>query len=120
MNTIIVPSKPDGLNYFLSNSYWENIRLGDKKISELKYIALYQSAPVCSITHYGVIEKIEKYEVYSYRGSTKYRIYFKLISDNLNIKLDDASNRKLIIQSPRYVEIKALLKATTLSELFRK
>lgn len=120
MNTIIVPSKPDGLDYFLSNSYWENIRLGDDKISDLKYIALYQSAPICSITHYGIIEKIEKYEIYSYRGSKKYRIYFKLIPKNLNIKLDDPANRKLIIQSPRYVNVEKLLKAKTLSELFKK
>ncbi|MGL5724388.1 hypothetical protein [Cetobacterium sp.] len=119
MDTIIVPSKPEGLNYFLREKNWENIRILEKKISEIKYIALYQSSPISKITHYGVVKNIEKYKSHSYRGTYKYRIYFSIISRPLDIRLDDPLNRKLIIQSPRYTSLEKLLKVNTISELLK-
>ena len=118
-NVIIVPSKPKGLDFFLKNHYWENLRLNKDKLNSLEYIAIYQSFPICKITHYGKITTFEEYEINSYRDKKRYRVHFNLINKHLNIFLEKETERKNIIQSIRYTNIHNLLTSSTLSKLFK-
>lgn len=119
MNVLIIPSKPEGLNYFQENKSWKNIRLEKKRIAEIEYIALYQAAPIMAITHYAKVKKIQEYtNEAKTRSNKRYIIEFEDIQNDINIVLDDRTNRKLIIQSIRYTSIEKLKKSKNLSELF--
>ena len=118
LDTIIVSSRPGGIEFFITKGYWENIRISDNKIKNIKYIALYQAITEKKINKLGKINKIEKYVVSPYKPP-KYRIFFTLLDIEVNVILDDTKNRKLVIQSPRYTNFDHLLKCKTLSELFK-
>jgi hypothetical protein len=72
-DTIVCPAHPDGFEReFLGRNCWWAIRLSRRIISHLKYIAIYVTAPVHQITHYGRIASIRPY-----RDSGKYIVKLK-------------------------------------------
>ncbi|WP_300621733.1 hypothetical protein [uncultured Fusobacterium sp.] len=115
-DTIIVPCRPEGVKFFY-NGFWENLSISKNKLEVLKYIALYQSVTEKKITVVGKIIKFEKYSISEFKPP-KYRVFYKILDKKLNVYLDDTKNRKLIIQSPKYVNFAKLLSCNTFSELF--
>lgn len=58
-DTIIVPAREMGFNtVFLGQNQWYDIRISQSRMRNLKYIAVYQVAPVSAITYYAKIKEI--------------------------------------------------------------
>lgn len=112
-DTVVVPAQEEGFKeVFLGNSCWYAIRIGGGKLTEIKYIAAYQTAPISAITHYAAIDSIE-----AYGDGGKYKLNFKSEAKEIEpIKFGDAKPGSL--QSPRYTNIGKLLSSKTVTELF--
>ena len=53
-NTLVCPAKEDGFKkVFLGEKVWYAVKLNPERIPDIKYIAMYQSAPISKITYYG-------------------------------------------------------------------
>ena len=70
-DTVVVPSHPKGFrDVFIETRCWLNLKIDKRRLSSIKYIAVYQTSPVSAITHYGRIEafkpanQIGRYNVY--------------------------------------------------------
>jgi len=87
-DTIIVPARKDGFDkVFLGEDRWYQIRLSEKRIEQLKYIAAYQVAPVSAITHIAKIKAIVPY-----KDSGKYEVIFEEPAQEIKqIRLGEAS-----------------------------
>jgi len=72
-DTLVCPAHKDGfIKEFLGKNRWYAIRLSKRAIPRLKYIAIYLTAPIRQVTHYGRIRKIKKW-----RKSGKYIVLLK-------------------------------------------
>ena len=116
LNTVVVAAREDGFEKeVIGNSQWYAIRIHASMLDKLKYIAIYQVAPISAITHYAEIASIEKW------GDTnKYILKFKEAAKAIGpISLDKEMGKKgLAPQAPRYTSFDKLLKAKKLSQVF--
>lgn len=72
-DTIVVPARKEGFEkVFLGENRWYAIRITEKRLGQLKYIAAYQSKPISAVTHIAEIDRIEPY-----KGTGKYMVVFK-------------------------------------------
>jgi hypothetical protein len=72
VDTVVVPAWEDGFNeVFLRENRWHQIRIHATMRPQLKYIAVYQVAPVSAITHVAPIRSIEPW-----KDSGKYVVNF--------------------------------------------
>lgn len=112
-DTVIVPAQEDGFKrVFLDENCWHAIRIGGGKLSELKYIAAYQTAPVSAITYYAEIESIV-----AYGDGGKYQLNFK--GKPIKIEAIPFGNSKQgSMQSPRYANLQRMLKSKTVKDIF--
>jgi hypothetical protein len=116
LNTVVVAAREDGFEKeVIGNSQWFAIRIHASMLDKLKYIAIYQVAPVSAITHYAEIASIDKWE-----DTNKYVLYFKDTAKAITpIPLDkDMGKKGLAPQAPRYTSIDKVLKAKKLSQVF--
>lgn len=113
-DTIVCPAREDGFKEaFLEEKAWWAVRIAEDKLDKLKYLAMYQVAPVSAITYYGEIDRIEP----SQKDPDKYRIFLK----DEPVKLDTAVERKkdhMQLQAPRYAKLESIKTATTLKEVW--
>lgn len=114
-DTIIVPAREMGFNtVFLGQNQWYDIRISQSRMRNLKYIAIYQVAPVSAITYYAKIKEIV--------DSDNVHGYKKIIIKGEPIKLEKpirlGDNTFLAPQGSRYTFISRLLNAFTLEDLF--
>ena len=114
-DTIIVPAREMGFNtVFLGQNQWYDIRISQSRMRNLKYIAVYQVAPVSAITYYAKIKEIV--------DSDNVHGYKKIIIEGEPIKLEKpirlGDNTFLAPQGSRYTFISRLLNAFTLEDLF--
>ena len=80
-DTIIVPAREMGFNtVFLGQNQWYDIRISQSRMRNLKYIAVYQVAPVSAITYYAKIKEIV--------DSDNVHGYKKIIIEGEPIKLE--------------------------------
>ncbi len=114
-DTVIVPAQEDGFkDVFLGENCWHAIRIGGGKLNEIKYIAAYQTAPISAITYYAEVESIE-----DYGDGGKYKLNFKGPARPIGpIKYGNAKSGSL--QGPRYTDLKTLLQAKTVKDIFGK
>jgi len=116
LNTVVVPAREDGFEEeVIGKNRWYSIRIHASMLDKLKYIAIYQVAPVSAITHYAEIASIDKWE-----DTNKYVLYFKDTAKAITpIPLDKEMGKKgLAPQAPRYTSIDKVLKAKKLSQVF--
>ncbi len=113
IDTLVCAAKEDGFkSAFLEKKARWAIRISKDKIDSIKYLAIYQVAPISQITHYWKIQSIEKYN-----DTDKYIVYFSSIHKlKVSIWLD--GNKHLKPQWPRYCTYKKLLSAQSLGQLF--
>lgn len=114
-DTIIVPAREMEFNtVFLGQNQWYDIRISQSRMRNLKYIAVYQVAPVSAITYYAKIKEIV--------DSDNVHGYKKIIIEGEPIKLEKpirlGDNTFLAPQGSRYTFISRLLNAFTLEDLF--
>jgi hypothetical protein len=70
-DTIICPAKEDGFQEaFLGEKARWSVRISKSRLDKIKYIAIYQVAPISAITYYGKVKRIELYE-----DQNKYKLY---------------------------------------------
>jgi len=112
-DTVVCAAFEDGFRHaYKENNAWWAIRLSQKAREQLKYLAIYEKAPIAHISHYAEIDRIEPY-----KDTGKYILYLKNKKRVKPIKL--SSNKKGVApQSPRYTTLNKLLKAKTISELW--
>ena len=114
-DTIVVPAKEEGFqSVFIGKNCWYAVRIGQKNIPKLKYIAVYQVAPVSAVTHLAELE-----EVVPYLNSGKMLLRFKSAAMALEnpIRLREGTVGSQP-QSARYTSRNKLLKAQFVDELW--
>jgi len=115
LDTVVVPAKEDGFKEtFIGEECWYQIRISAAMITKIKYIAVYQVAPISAITHVAEVDRIEKY-----KDSDKYILHFKNNATQIQkITLSGLTKGKSL-QEPRYTLYTKLMEATTLDDLWK-
>ena len=110
IDTMVAPAREEGFKrVFLGQKEWYAVRIASSVIPRLKYLAMYEVAPVSSIRWVGKIESIQSYE-----DTGKYRIYLSEINKIDPIKLGNPKNAPY---GPRYTTYELLQKAKDLGDL---
>jgi hypothetical protein len=113
-DTVVVPAQEDGFQEtFIGENCWHAIRISGGMRDRIKYIAAYRVAPVMAITHYAPVKRIE-----SYGDSGKYRLIFA--EPAKEIPLIPLGDTKSTMRGPKYTNLKKLLAAKSVAELFGK
>ncbi len=113
-DSLLCPANEEGFKEaFLEQRAWWALTLSKKKIPFIKYIAIYQAAPISRITYYGKIARIEPY-----KDTGKYKAFL----DGAPIKLEKpvglGENPHLAPQRAQYTSLKKILNAKTLDDVF--
>ena len=112
-DTVVCAAFEDGFKHaYKENNAWWEIRLSQQAREKLKYLAIYEKAPIAHISHYAEIERIEPY-----KDTGKYILYLKNKKTIKPIKLSTGKKGEAP-QAPRYTTLNKLLKAKTISELW--
>ena len=114
-DTLVCAAKDEGFRRaFIEQKAWWAVRLNPKSIPHIKYIAMYQVAPISQITHYGRINRIEPYE-----DTGKYILH--LDGDPIKLKrpVGLGKNPHLKPQGPKYAILENIRKANTLDDVFK-
>lgn len=114
LDTIVVPANKEGFeSVFLGENCWYAIRISSAMLDKIKFIAVYQTSPISSITYLAEVDKIEKY-----KDTNKYIVYFKGKAKKINpISLVEKGSVKAP-QAPRYTTYSKLKDANNLDEAF--
>lgn len=111
IDTIVCPAR--AINFksgFLDQKVWYAVRISSNIIENLKYLAMYEVAPVSAIRWAGNIQSIKPFE-----DTGKYKIYCSKIFKIGPIKLD---NQKYVPIRSRYTNFNLIQKAKNISEIF--
>lgn len=110
-DTIVVPAKKEGFEkVFLGENTWYSIRMREKYLSKIKYIAGYQVSPISAITHIAKVKEI----VPSHEDPKKYKIIFE--GKAKEIKPVPAGSKSKI-QGPTYCQSEKLYNSKDIDEL---
>jgi hypothetical protein len=111
IDTIVCPAREEGFQEaFIEQKAWWAVRIAVTIIEHLKYIAMYEVAPISAIRWAGKIQSIQPFE-----DTGKYKIYLSEIFEVGPIKLGIP---KLAPQGPKYTTFELLNKAKTLADIF--
>jgi len=111
IDTVIVPTTPRGFeDVFIDKNAWYPLELGKKRLTQLKYVAVYQRSPVSAITHYAKIGRIEKYQ-----DTNDFAIYFDGLP--IEIKPIKYNTGSVAPQKQRYTTLKRILSSKQLSDI---
>ena len=113
-DTLVCSAKEDGFNSaFLGEKAWWAVSIHEKRLPHIKYIAMYQVAPVSAITYYGEVDKIEHYE-----NTDKYKLYLKgePIELKKSVPLGEDIYKKP--QGPKYAKLSNIQNANTLDDVW--
>ena len=110
-DTIVCPAREEGFKEtFLGERRWYAIRISQKVIPKLKYIAIYVTGKVGHVSHYGRIKRIVPW-----KRSGKQVVNL----DGEPIEVGPIPWRKgVVIQSPRLTTFRKLKQASTLAGAF--
>lgn len=112
-DTVVCAALEDGFKRaYMENDAWWEIRLSQKARENLKYLAIYEKAPVAHISHYAEVDRIEPY-----KDTGKYILYLKNKKTVKPIKLSGKVKGEAP-QAPRYTTLSKLLSAKTVGELW--
>jgi hypothetical protein len=114
LDTVVVPAREDGFEkVFLGQDRWYQVRIHPSMISQLKYVAVYRTAPVSAITHYAPIRSIEQWE-----NTGKMVINFTEHAREVGpLKLTEGGKVRHL-QGLRYTNFAKLKNANSLDEAF--
>jgi len=113
-DTLVCAAQEDGFKgAFLKEKAWWAVRLNTQTIPFIKYIAMYQVAPVSKITYYGKVDKIEPYE-----KTGKYKIYLQGNPTKLERPVGLGNNPHLKPQGPKYTKLSVIQSAKTLDDIW--
>jgi hypothetical protein len=114
LDTVVVPAREDGFKeVFLGQDRWYKVRIHPSMISQLKYVAVYRTAPVSAITHYAPLRSIEPWE-----NSGKMVLNFAEPAREMAPLKLTKNGRVRHLQGLRYTNFEKLKSATSLDEAF--
>ncbi|HEQ8556332.1 TPA: hypothetical protein VH965_001633, partial [Streptococcus pyogenes] len=115
-DTIIIRAKKRGFKkVFLDEKCWYSIRIDERKIPYIKYIAAYQTSPISKITHFAKVKDI----VTSDEDSTKKKVIFDGVAQELSQPIP-LGNDWNALQSNRYTNFKNLYNSKNIDDLLEK
>ncbi len=113
-DTLVCAAHEDGFKRaFLGQKAWWAVRLNPKTIPFIKYIAIYQVAPISMITYYGKVKNIEPFE-----NTGKYKLLLEGDPIELDKPVGLGANHYLKPQGPRYSRLKNIMNAKSLDDVF--
>ncbi len=115
-DTIVVPAKVENFNkVFIGEKCWYGISVNPQIAPQLKYIAIYQSAPVSSLTHWATIAKIE-----NSNGPKKWVVTYKGEPNTIGpiSNKEPLNGVKGMIIGPRYALFSKILVSKHFVEVF--
>ena len=114
VDTIVVPAQEDGFaETFLGENRWYQIRINASMIPKIKYLAVYQVAPVSAITYYAEVASIDPWP-----DSNKYVVNFNGAPQKVGpLKLIPGGKAKAL-QNIRYTSLNRIKNATNLDDAF--
>jgi restriction system protein len=114
VDTLVCSAKEDGFkSAFLGMGSWWAVRISPKMIPHIKYLAMYQVAPISGITYYGEVAAIEPFE-----DTGKYKIVLKGKPKRLEHTVPLGKNRILKPQGAKYAKLEVILGAKTIDDVF--
>ncbi|WP_080066678.1 hypothetical protein [Ruminiclostridium hungatei] len=117
LDTIVVPANEGGFNeVFLGEDCWYSIRISSAMLGKIKYIAVYQTAPVSAITYYAEVA-----DIFRYQNEQKYKVNFTSKATKIHppLRLIPKPNGRIKApQAPRYTTFTRLMNAKNLDEVF--
>ena len=113
IDTIVVPAREEGFkDVFIGENSWYAIRLNSSMIPMIKYIAVYQVAPISAITHIAEVKSIEQWQ-----DTNKYILYFNKPAEKIK-KVGLGKSKGKSPYSPRYSSKSRIMNAETLDNVF--
>lgn len=113
-DTIVCPCSEDGFETaFVAENAWWAVRIGQPTIPKLKYIALYESAPISAIRAYAKITSIEPYPEHPGRYIIRHDGNIQYFADPIQL----GTNSSLALQGSRYYKLEDMKASKTLGEL---
>lgn len=114
LDTVVVAAREDGFKeVFLGQDRWYKVRINPAMISQLKYVAVYRTAPISAITHYAPIRSIEPW-----LNTGKMVINFTEHARELGPLKLTSNGRVKQLQGLRYTNFEKLKTANSLDEAF--
>lgn len=110
----VFPSDKTGENTLWNEKKWYYVRVDEKKISKIKYIAIYLGSPYSRIRYYA---KVKKFESHPIDGRKKYIIYIEGDPIELNHEVQLGSSNPMAVRSTKYTTLEKLKKAHEFSDL---
>jgi hypothetical protein len=110
-DTVVVPAKADTFEQIaIAQQCWHHIKIHKEMLPRIKYLAIYQVAPISAITHLASVSAIEPWEDPRY-----YVLYF-------SEPLKEIPAKKLQGAPPlrrsRYTTLKKIMAAQCFDEVF--
>lgn len=114
VDTVVVPARADGVEEtFLGEDRWYAVRIHGSMKPQIKYVALYQIAPVSAITHVAEVKDIKPW-----KDTGKCVINFASAAKPIGpIKLEK-KGRVHALQNLRYTTLKRLQNAKNLDDVW--
>ena len=116
VDTIVCPARPEGFReVFLAQNRWYAIRVSAAMISQIKYIAMYETKPYSGIRWIGYVQDIKPF-----KDSDKFEIILSKREklDNPLRLTSEESKKRVAPQGPRYTKMELIRKAKKLSDVF--
>ncbi|AZL15902.1 hypothetical protein [Rickettsiales endosymbiont of Stachyamoeba lipophora] len=114
IDTIVASAKPWGVEeVFIKQHCWWALRISAAIIPNLKYLALYQVAPISAITHIAKIQSIKPY-----KDTDKYIVYFSEAPQEIKPLRLVPNGRVKASQGHRYTTYEKLRSATSMEDAF--
>jgi hypothetical protein len=114
VDTIVCPANKEGFGEtFLGENRWYAIRMSPSIIPQIKYVAMYETAPISSVRWIGTVKTIRPY-----KDSGKFEV---VLTDREQlpkpIKLTAEEGRRGIApRSPRYTKLELIKKAQSIGD----
>lgn len=114
VDTVVVPAREDGFrDVFLGENRWYKVRIHGTMRPQIKYIAVYQVAPVMAITHIAPVKSIEPW-----KDTGKYVVNFSEPAREIGPVMLVPKGRVKALQSLRYTTRRRLEAAKNLDEVW--
>lgn len=110
-DTIVCPSRYDGINVFLNEKKWYYVRINEDKKDKIEYIAIYFGDPISAITHYAKVKEIVEEE------PGKNVIYLEHKPKKLKNEIPLGNINAMAVRNNKYTTLKKLLNAKEYSDL---
>jgi hypothetical protein len=114
VDTVVVPAQADGVaETFLGENRWYAIRIHATMRPQIKYLALYQVAPISAVTHIAPVKSIEPW-----KDTGKYVVNFSSPAQEIGPITLVKQGRVKALQNLRYTTRARLETAKTLDDIW--